>query len=390
MPSSEKYGKKESELSLFQIDAGKGWRGGQRQSLLLCQLLLQQNYPCFLVAQPGSPLAIKAREEGVPIITLRMRGEVDLWAAARLAFILKRKKCQLIHYHDAHAVMLGAVASRLAKIPLRVLTRRVDFPLNENFISRWKYQKNIDAFIAVSNGVRDVLVEGGIEKEKIYVVPDGIDFTPYEKSQEKGVLRRELNFAPDDYVVGIVAHLADHKGHKYLIEAMSLLKDKLPKVRLIIVGEGPLKLDLSRQVKSFNLEDVVFFLGFREDIPRILASLDLFVLSSHMEGLGSSLLEAMATRLPVVATRVGGIPDVVIHGETGLLVPPRNPVALAEAIMDMYSNRERATQMGQKGYEVVHQKFSAEAMASRVIEVYKRLFKEKKMGMVNKNGFREN
>ena len=377
-------------MSLFQIDAGKGWRGGQRQSLLLCRLLLQQNFSCYLVAQPRSPLALKAQEEGIPVILLRMRGEADFWAAARLALILKRRQCQLIHYHDAHAVMLGALASRMAQVPLRVLTRRVDFALNENPLSRWKYQKNIDAFIAVSTGVREVLVKGGIDPQKIYVVPDGIDFTPYEENKEKGALRRELNFTSADYVVGIVAHLADHKGHKYLIEAVRLLKEKLPQVRLIVVGEGPLKLELSRQVKDFHLEDVVFFLGFREDIPRILASLDLFVLSSHMEGLGSSLLEAMASRLPVVATQVGGIPDVVIHQETGLLVPPKNPAALAEAILEMYNHREKAQKMGQRGYEVVHEKFSAEAMAGRVINVYQNLFKAKKMEMSIRHGSRKN
>lgn len=377
-------------MSLFQIDAGKGWRGGQRQSLLLCRLLRQQKFPCYLVAQPRSPLAQKAQEEDIPVIPLRMRGEADFWAAVRLALILKRRQCQLIHYHDAHAVMLGALASRLAKVPLRVLTRRVDFPLNENPVSRWKYQKNIDAFIAVSTGVRDVLVEGGIDRKRIYIVPDGIDFTPYEENKEKGVLRRELNFSSTDYVVGIVAHLADHKGHKYLIEAVRLLKEKLPEVRLIIVGEGPLKLELTRQVKDFHLEDVVFFLGFREDIPRILASLDLFVLSSHMEGLGSSLLEAMASRLPVVATRVGGIPDVVIHQETGLLVPPKNPAALAEAILEMYRHRDKAREMGQRGYEVVHQKFSAEAMAAKVIEVYRKLFKASKMEMIGDHGSGKN
>lgn len=377
-------------MSLFQIDAGKGWRGGQRQSLLLCRLLRQQKFPCYLVAQPRSPLAQKAQEEGIPVIPLRMRGEADFWAAVRLALILKRRQCQLIHYHDAHAVMLGALASRLAKVPLRVLTRRVDFPLNENPVSRWKYQKNIDAFIAVSTGVRDVLVEGGIDRKRIYIVPDGIDFTPYEENKEKGVLRRELNFSSTDYVVGIVAHLADHKGHKYLIEAVRLLKEKLPEVRLIIVGEGPLKLELTRQVRDFHLEDVVFFLGFREDIPRILASLDLFVLSSHMEGLGSSLLEAMASRLPVVATRVGGIPDVVIPQETGLLVPPKNPAALAEAILEMYRHRDKAREMGQRGYEVVHQKFSAEAMAAKVIEVYRKLFKASKMEMIGDHGSGKN
>lgn len=342
------------------------------------------------MAQPRSPLAQKAQAENIPVIPLRMRGEADFWAAVRLALILKRRQCQLIHYHDAHAVMLGALASRLAKVPLRVLTRRVDFPLNENPVSRWKYQKNIDAFIAVSTGVRDVLVEGGIDRRRIYIVPDGIDFTPYEENKEKGVLRRELNFSSTDYVIGIVAHLADHKGHKYLIEAVRLLKEKLPEVRLIVVGEGPLKLELTRQVRDFHLEDVVFFLGFREDIPRILASLDLFVLSSHMEGLGSSLLEAMASRLPVVATRVGGIPDVVIHQETGLLVPPKNPAALAKAILEMYRHRDKAREMGQRGYEVVHQKFSAEAMAAKVIEVYRKLFKASKMEMIGDHGSGKN
>jgi glycosyltransferase involved in cell wall biosynthesis len=122
-----------------------------------------------------------------------------------------------------------------------------------------------------------------------------------------------------------------------------------------------------------DVEDIVFFLGFREDIPKILTSLDLFVLSSYLEGMGSSLLDAMACRLPVVATKVGGIPEVVIHGETGLLVPPRNPSALARAILKLYNNKDLASRLGQKGYELVHRKFSAEAMADKVLRLYEKI-----------------
>lgn len=364
-------------MSLFQIDAGTEWRGGQRQSLLLARELQKRDYPFYFVVQPKSPLHERAAEENLPVIPLKMRGEADAVAAVRLAAAMKKKRCRLVHYHDAHAVALGAAASFLVKIPLRIISRRVDFPLNTNFFSRRKYNKDIDCIIAVSKGVKKVLAGGGIDPKTIKVIPDGIDFTPYEQAGSSHYLRNEFSFAEDDFLVGIVAHLADHKGHKYLIRAAGILKEKAPKIKFIIVGEGPLKMQLTRQASESHVGDIVFFLGFREDVPQILGSLDLFVLSSYLEGLGSSLLDAMACRLPIVATNVGGIPEVVTHGETGLLVPPRNPKALAGAILKLYENRELAVQLAEKGFAQVHKKFSAEAMAGKVVNLYERLARKK-------------
>jgi glycosyltransferase involved in cell wall biosynthesis len=236
---------------------------------------------------------------------------------------------------------------------------------------------NIDAIIAISGGVKKVLVEGGVHPEKIEVIRSGIDFSSFDDDSRalkyKDYLHREFSFEADDYLVGIVAHLADHKGHQYLIQATKILKQQSPKIKTIIVGEGPLSMELNRQAKELDVEDIVFFLGFRKDIPKILTSLDLFVLSSYLEGMGSSILDAMACRLPVVATKVGGIPELVIHGETGILVPPRNPSALAKAILKLYSNKTLASRLGQKGYELVHQKFSAEAMADKVVRLYEKV-----------------
>jgi glycosyltransferase involved in cell wall biosynthesis len=288
----------------------------------------------------------------------------------------------LVNYHDAHSAAIGSVAASLAKVPLRVISRRVDFPLKRNPFSRRKYTKNIDAIIAVSEGVKKVLVEGGIDAGRIRVIPDGIDFAPFEDQTSKDYLRHELSFAPDDFLVGIVAHLADHKGHKYLIQASEYLREHSSKIKIIIVGEGPLKMELSKQVKEIHGEGMVFFLGFREDIPQILNSLDMFVLSSYLEGMGSSLMDAMACRLPIVATRVGGIPEVVEHGKTGLLVSPRSPKALAKAILNVYQDKDLAHRLGQKGYEVVHQKFSAESMASKVIDLYEALAEKKGLRLV--------
>ncbi|MEA3420122.1 MAG: glycosyltransferase, partial [Acidobacteriota bacterium] len=334
-------------MSLFQIDAGKEWRGGQRQSFFLAKELKRKGLIFHYCVQPSSPLHRKALEANLPVIPIKIGNELDIAAVLRLASAMKRRKCRLVHFHDAHSITVGSAAASLAKVPLRIISRRVDFQLKSNYFSRAKYMKHIDAIIAVSEGVKNVLVDGGINPGIIRVVPDGIDFTPYKKAVSSDYLRREISCSPDDFLVGIVAHLADHKGHKYLIQATKLLKEVAPKIKVIIVGEGPLKMELNRQVKEINVEDMVFFLGFRKDVPQILASLDLFVLSSHMEGMGSILMDAMACRLPVVATKVGGIPEVVIQGETGLLVPPRRPSALAKSILKLYSDRTLASRLGE-------------------------------------------
>ncbi len=364
-------------MKLFQVDAGKEWRGGQRQSLLLAKEIQKKGYPLEFVVQPNSPLHEKALEANLHVSSIKIRNEFDLTAALRLAKVMKRKNCVLVHFHDAHSLAAGSYAASLAKVPIRVISRRVDFALSKNPLSQRKYKKGIDSIIAVSLGVKKVLIANGIDSQVIDVVPDGIDFLPPEDIKKSDYLRKEFSLAPDDYLVGIVAHLADHKGHKYLIDATKILKDKAPKIKIIIVGQGPLLMELTKQAKEIHVEDMVFFLGFREDVPKILASLDLFVLSSYLEGMGSSIMDAMAYNLPVIATNVGGIPEVVIDGKTGLLVPPRRPAALAEAILKLYRDSSLSTQFGQMGCEVVNQKFSAESMANKILGIYERLAKYK-------------
>ena len=364
-------------MSLFHIDAGKEWRGGQRQAFFLARELKREGYPFFFVVQPNSPLYLKAREADLPVFPLRIRSEFDFLAMIRLALAMRRNRCLLAHFHDAHSVAVGSAAASLAKVPIRVISRRVDFPLRQNLLSKRKYRKNIDSIIAISEGVKEVLKKGGIPEQLIEVIPSGIDFSPYDEASASDYLRREFSFVADDYLVGIVAHLAEHKGHKYLIQATKILKEHTDKIKVIIVGGGPLKFELDEQARELKVEDIVYFLGFREDIPRILCSLDLFVLSSYLEGMGSSLLDAMACRLPVVATKTGGIPEVVVHRKTGLLVPPRSPSYLAKAILKLYEDRDLASRLGQRGYEVVRQKFSAEAMAVKIIGLYEKIAERK-------------
>jgi glycosyltransferase involved in cell wall biosynthesis len=368
-------------LSLFHIDAGKEWRGGQRQSLFLVKELRRRGYLVYFVVQPESPLHSQAAEAGLPVIPLRMRSEADLAAAFRLSRAMKKRNCRLVHFHEAHGLAVGATAARWARVPLRFISRRVDFPLQTSSFSFRKYTRDVDAIIAISEGVKKVLLDSGIPWSLVRVIPSGIDFSPFREVACRDFLRREFSFPPDDYLVGIVAALEDHKGHADLIQAAKILKEQAPKVRIIVVGTGSLRLKLDKQAHALGVEDIVFFLGFRKDVPQILASLDLFVLSSHLEGMGSSLLDAMASRLPIVATRAGGIPEVITHGETGLLVPPRDPVSLAQAILTLYRDKERATRMAQRGYQAVHRKFSVEAMAEKVISLYESCAGEKRVAI---------
>lgn len=366
-----------SGLSLFHVDAGKEWRGGQRQTLFLVRELQRKDFPVFLVAQKGSPLEEKARAEGLKVIPLRMRGEADLRASFHLAWLMKRRHCLLAHFHDAHSLSIGLRAASWAHVPLILVHRRVDFPLRQNIFSRRKYGQKLDAIIAISEAVKKVLVASGVPARKIRVIPSGIDFAVFAQVKDRNFLRREFGFAADDYLVGIVAALEDHKGHTYLFQATRLVRQHSDKIKLIVVGTGSLRLELESQAQALGIDDIVFFLGFREDIPRILASLDLFVLSSHLEGLGSSIMDAMASRLPVVATSAGGIPEVVRHGETGWLVPPKDPEALAEAIVRLYHDRPLAARLAQQGHDFVLRHFSAEAMAEKVIGLYLDLAREK-------------
>ncbi|MFW6139755.1 MAG: glycosyltransferase family 4 protein [Acidobacteriota bacterium] len=374
-------------MSLFQIDSGKEWRGGQRQSFFLVRELKRKGYPCRFYVQPNSPLHEKAEQEGLPVFPLKVRSEADIISVLKLTRQMKRANCVLVHSHDAHSAAVSAMASSRAKVPIRVISRRVDFPLKNNYFSKIKYRRDIDMIIAISEGVKKVLVSSGIEQKKIRVVPSGIDYSPFENISSNDYLHRELGFTKNDFLVGIVAHLADHKGHKYLIEAASILKKKASHIKLVIVGKGPLRMELDQKAKELGVEDIVLFLGFREDIPQIMASLDLFVLSSYLEGMGTSILDAMASRLPVVATEVGGIPEVVVHEKTGLLVSPKDPEALAQAILRIYNDRKLAYSYGENGYRLVHEKYSSRAMAKKIIKEYEKIALRKNINLRPINQF---
>jgi glycosyltransferase involved in cell wall biosynthesis len=226
-----------------------------------------------------------------------------------------------------------------ARRPLQVVSRRVDFAVGGNALSRMKYRRGADVYLAISSGVRDALVAGGIPSSRIRLVPSGIDLGKFDGVGDNAYLDAEFAITPGTKVVGNIAALAPHKSQSDLLRAARIVCDRRRDVRFFIVGEGKQESELKSLASALDLGDRVVFTGFRRDVLELLSRFDLFVMSSYLEGLGTSIIDAQAAGIPVVATSTGGIIDIVHEGETGLLVPPRDPVALATAMMRMLDDK---------------------------------------------------
>lgn len=355
--------------TVLHIDSAKTWRGGQQQVLYLAQKLT--DYDNIIACPPRSPLAERAKVIGLKVLPVEMYGEWDLLAVRKLKKIIRKNSIKIIHLHSSHAHALGLLAAKSAGNCKVILSRRVDFPIKKNILSRLKYS-NVDRITAISERVKRVLVADGLSEEKIDVVYSGVDIDRFQ-NVEANYLIAELGSNRDKLIIGNIAALAWHKDHKTLIKAARIVVDEFPQLIFLIAGEGPLRREIEISIKKFNLEEKVKLFGFRQDIPEILSILHLFVLSSSWEGLGTSLLDAFASRVPVVATNVGGIPEIVKDGVNGVLVPPGKPGALAGAIISLLKNRDLARRMAEEGFRLVKEKFSIERMVEQTRKIYDRL-----------------
>lgn len=276
--------------------------------------------------------------------------------------------------HTAHAHALGVTASRACGVGRRVVSRRVDFAIGP--VSRWiKYRVGVDRYIAITRAVARVLERGGVPARRIAVVPSGIDPDRHAGGDGR-IVRAALGVDAGAPLVGSIAHFAWHKGLKYLVRAWPAVRDRRPKARLVVVGSGEEESMLRAEARGAGVESSVTFPGFQSDVSHWLAAFDVYVQPSVMEGMGTSVLDALAAGKPVVATRVGGIPEIVEDGETGLLVPPSNPDALATAVLRLIDDANLAARLASSGARRVRAAFTADRMAEATLAVYREVLAE--------------
>lgn len=354
------------------IDTAQTWRGGQNQVLLTVLGLKARGHRTALVAHPDGELRRRA-DGAVDVTPLGPRAEMDLAAAWQLSRLIRQLGPDLVHAHDPHAVAAAALALTLGAPdprPPLVASRRVDFHIRGNSFSWWKYRQ-VNCFITASDAISRMLIEDGIPADRVVRVYEGIEIERIA-GQAPANLREEYWLPANALIVGNVAALVPHKGQRYLVDAAALVIQQVPEARVLVAGEGELKPALQQQIRDLHLEKHVVLAGFHTGIPAFIRGLDLFVMSSVTEGLGTSLLDAMAASRAIVAARAGGIPEVVADGSTGLLVPVRDPEAMAEAIIGLLRDAGRRERMGQAGLARVRAQFSADRMVDATLDVYQR------------------
>jgi glycosyltransferase involved in cell wall biosynthesis len=332
----------------------------------------------------SSPSADRAldelRDAGVRFLPLRRkRGIPEVAPWLRLGRFLRRQRIHLLHTHKFGSNVWGTMTGRIARVPV-VLAHEHSWSYTGNplrcFLDRELVSRAADRFIAVSREDQRRMIEiERIDASRTLFLPIGI--TPTSRPQGRDV-RTELGIQSEAPVIGVVGNLRAQKAHHVLVRAAALLVPEWPTLQVLVVGDGPERAHVEQLVRELALEPSVRFLGYRDDVPDVLAAMDIAVCSSDFEGSPAAMLEYMEAALPVVATAVGGVPDLIDQGVHGLLVPPGDPNALAGALGELLRDPQRAQAMGGRGQERRRAEFNFDTMINRLEDLYCDLLRERR------------
>ncbi len=361
-------------MKILHIDTERGFRGGERQVLWLVHGLKAAGHEQGAAVRPRSELGNILEREGMKVHELRRHQAWHPRTVAGLRKLARENSYDIVHAHtgNAHTLAWRAFSGRLPVI----VTRRVDFAVKSNPLSRRKYTDPSIRFAAISNGVRSVLIQGGVEASRIEVVPSGIDPDRVRNGKERAALRATWGLEEPGPLVGFIGAFVDHKDPLNLVNAVPMLQQHLPNAKVVFVGKGELRSQMEARAKELGAIDDVVFAGWREDIAECLGSFDIFVMPSKLEGLCTSLLDAQAAGVPCVATTAGGIPDIIEHECNGLLVPPRDSNSLGNALVRLWNDESMRQSFISAGKCVIERRFTKETMVAGTLEVYERTIRE--------------
>lgn len=374
--------------------------GAQKVALTQSRYFHQQGYRvtlCFLYDKYNL-ISEFSQQEPFPLVNLGAKlpdgpAMVNIWrtlcAMWRLYKLLRREKIQIIETLTHYSNLLGIIIAWLARVPVRISSQRNTlsaFPrwflaLDAGLVN----SRLVDKMVVVSEQTRDFCVNvQGMRPEKLVVIPNGVDWADFDitrwPGQDLQTLRESLSLPPDAMVLITVARLHPQKGHHYLIQAAPTILETYPNVVFLWVGDGELRSELTQEIERAGMGKAFRLVGVRSDVPQLLALSTLFILPSLFEGMPNAVLEAMAARLPVVATAVSGTKSLVVDHETGLLVPPADPKALADAVLALLKDSKQRRQMGERGYKRVQDHFSKQSMCQQYERVMQDILMRKMAG----------
>jgi glycosyltransferase involved in cell wall biosynthesis len=352
--------------------------GGQELAVILhAEGLLKRGHALRLILEPNSPIAQMAMDKHLPVTLMTMRKSQYPQAIVSLRALMTRHHPDILQVNSSRDSWIGAIASRLIRPRPRVLRiRHISAPLNRNLMTRLLYRHLFD-MVVVTGGEktkRELVERDGLPADRVAAFPIGLDVDYFRPAAPDHDLRLELGVPNGQLLVGLISYLRSYKGHEYFIEAARMIATQRQDVTFVIVGEGPEERSIRARIEQLGLPARIRMLGFRQDLLNVFRSFDVFAIPS-VEGdtIPQVLMQALAVGIPVVSTTVGSIPDVVIQGETGFVVPPRDAVALADRIGALLDDAALRARMGAKGRSLVERCYSLDHMLDRLEEVYDRL-----------------
>jgi glycosyltransferase involved in cell wall biosynthesis len=362
-------------MRILFISSIQMWGGAEVWLMDVVRGLGARGHAVTIACRPGTILEKNARAQGFDVVPVAMRSDFDPLVVQKVARILRERKIEIVSTNMDKELRFGGLAARLVRNVAVVPSREVDYPLKNKLRYRFTYNVLADRVIANSVATkRSLLINAPwLKPDRIEVVYKGIDPARYlERPEEGDALRRELGIPADAPLVGFVGQVIERKGVHDIAAALPLVLNARASARFLVVGEGKLDGFLRQRLADAGVADRVVFAGFRNDIPAVMKAVDLLILPSIVEGFGYVLVEAMAAAKPVVATNVSSIPEIVQHGETGVLVDVNDPPRLANAIGDLLDDPAKAHAMGERGRSVMLDKFTLERMIDRIESVFAR------------------
>jgi glycosyltransferase involved in cell wall biosynthesis len=358
-------------LTIVHSETSSGWGGQEIRVFAEMRACRQRGHRLLLCAPPNTRIYEKCAEAGFPIFPINDNRFGYPATIARLAAFFRQQRVDVVNTHSSRDGWIAGIAARLAGVPLLIRSRHIEVDYPNRLLSRIAFRALPHHVITTSQRISDRLIdELHVNARRVSCIATGVDLSRFNP-EVTGTLHRELSQPASVALVGMVSVLRSWKGHPDFLNAAKILADQAKPVHFVIAGEGDGRPDITARIQKLGLENRVTLLGHREDVPQVLASLDVLVLpSTAHEGIPQILLQGQAMAKAIVATEVGGIPEIVQDGETGLLVPARNPQKLAEQIGRVLNDPLLRRQLGERALDRARRDYSLETMCDRLDEVY--------------------
>ncbi len=360
-----------NNFSVLHVATALSWRGGEQQVVYMMEELQKRNVSQLLLCARESALERYCLKASLPFVTARKRSSFDISFAARLSRVCKKRHIDIIHTHDSHAHTFAVLAAVIFGCKATIIvSRRVDFKPSSGWFSRFKYNHpQVKRILCVSDTIKQMVSLVVKDQAKLVTVHSGIDPDRFSGSKRGTILHDQFQVPYHYKIIANISAIAPHKDYYTFLDTVALLSKKLTDTRYFVIGDGPEKENIHAYSTKLGLDKIVHFTGFRSDIPQLLPEVDVMLITSKTEGLGTTVLDAFACKVPVVATRAGGIPEIVKHGETGLLAGVQDPDGLAQQVFHLLNDDQLRSKLTEEAYRYL-KNFTRESTAKKTLTEY--------------------